>query len=454
MRKSLIICFFVLALLISVKDAYAIECKPIISWRIDPQFYVGETGKLVATINNGCTKTFDVRTEVNAERTEGYIKVYKVQSEDEKPRPKTHDVSGGLSYSYTSIEKNERENIVYFIQPDELALPGSYVLFENFYVEGELEQSREVKISVSRPIRVVYQIPIQLRVNNPMLSTLTINNIGTEIITSLKICLSPADSVVSFSESCKSWTNLPSGFSDKFTLYINGLIPGTHEDSIKVDINYVTFTGLQVSETYYHPSLKITAVADEIPSLTCTPPTKTTESITFQILNEGNGIAYDCNIRLASPSTCFINSSDVNNYTESDNYNNYLTGCSDLILPGDKFVKTINFDPNQIFSSCPVSGVVFYKDSFGKGYETEISKFDLFGVVTTLPLTPETDRNYIWFTIITAVVAVAVILIVFKVPRVRDFIFQKLSKLRRRKIEKQEIKKAEEKTEEDEEKNK
>jgi len=422
----------VFALLISIKDAYAVECKPSVSWRIDSQFYVGETSKLVATINSNCDKTFDVRTEVNAERTEGYIKIYKVQAEDETPRPKTHDTSGGLSYAYNSIKKGERESVVFFIQPDELALAGSYVLFENYYLDGELEQSRETKIIVSKPIRMAYQIPAQLRVNYPTLSTLTINNIGTEIITSLKICLSPTN-IVSFSESCKSWTNLPSRFQDKFTLNILGLIPGTYEDAIEVNVDYTTFTGLDISETYSHPTLKITAVANEIPSLSY-KEVATAESLTFQITNGGNGIAYDCNIRLTSSVNCFMNSSDIANFTKTSSSNSYLIGCPDIILPGKKSDTTVNFNPDQITSPCQITGSIFYKDSFGGTYETEISRFNLVEVATTMPLTPKTDRNYIWYTIIIAIAAVAVILIVFKVPKVRNFLSQKLSKLRRKEI--------------------
>jgi len=437
MRKGLIICFLVLALLISFKDAYALECKPTASWKIDPQFYVGETGKLVATINNNCDKTFDVRTEVNAERTEGYIKVYKVQSEDETPRPKTHDVSGGLSYAYTSIEKKSKDSVVFFIQPDELALAGSYVLFENFYIEGELEQSNEIKIRVLKPIRVMYSIPAQLQLNNPTLSTLTISNIGTEIITSLKICLSSADSIVSFSEPCKTWVNLPSGFTDKFTLYINGLRPGTYEDAIEVKIDYNTFTGLQVLETYYHPTLKITAVQGAVPSLTYTT-TKSAESITFQITNGGNGIAYDCYIKINSPANCFINSSDIANFTRASEGNSYLIGCSDIILPGDKYAKTINFDSSQMASICPVSGSIFYKDGFGEGYETKITSLNLLEVATTIPIIPGADRNYIWYILIIVIVAVAIILTIFKVPKFRSFLSKKLSKLGRKEIEKQE----------------
>ena len=437
MRKGLLICFLVFTFLIFIENTYAADCKPTVSWMIDSQFYVGETGKLVATVNNNCDKTFDVRTEVNAERTENYIKVYKVQSEDEKPRPKTHDVSGGLSYSYVSLGKGEKENVVYFIQPDEQALAGSYVLFENHYVEGELEQSKEIKIRVSDPIRVTYSIPIQLQVNYPTLSTLTINNMGTEIITSLKICLTSADSIVSFTESCKSWANLPSGFTDKFTLYINGLIPGIYEDAIKVYIDYTTFTGLDVSETYSHPTLKITAVQTEIPSLSYTT-TKSTESITFQITNAGNGIAYDCYMKIASPVNCFINSSDIANFTQSSRNNSYLIGCPDLILPGVYHSTTINFNPAQITPSCQITGSIFYKDSFGEVHETKISRFNLVEVVTTVPIILKTDRNYTWYIIIIAIIAVTVILVVFKVPKVRNFLSQKLSKLRSKEVEEQE----------------
>lgn len=434
MRKSLLICFLILTFLILIGNALAAECKPTVSWKIDPQFYVGETGKLVATVNNGCDKTFDVKTEVNAERTEGYIKIYKVQSEDETPRPKSHLTEGGLSYSYNSLEKGEKANIVYFVQPDEQALaPGSYTLFENFYVEGELQESKEIKITVSKSVTVTYQIPSQLRLNNPTTSTLTINNMGTEIITSLKICLYSTDNVVSFSESCKSWVNLPSRFTDKFTIYINGLIPGTYQNAIKITADYHTFTGLDVSDTYYQPSLKISAVQGEKPELSYTAA-KSDESMTFSMENNGNGIAYDCVINLASPVNCFLNSSDIANYTKASILtkpptNSYLIRCSDLILPGDKSVTTINFVPSQVTSPCPISGSIVYKDSFGVKYETKISSFNLVETVTTIPLVPKTERNYTWYIIIAAVVAIAVILVIFKVPKVRNFLSQKFPKL-------------------------
>jgi len=446
MRKILLI-GFILAFLILFENSMAAECKPTVSWKIDPQFYVGETGKLVATVNNGCDKTFDVKTEVNAERTEGYIKIYKVQSEDETPRPKSHLTEGGLSYSYNSLEKGEKANIVYFVQPDEQALaPGSYTLFENFYVEGELQESKEIKITVSKSVTVTYQIPSQLRLNNPTTSTLTINNMGTEIITSLKICLSSTDNVVSFSESCKSWVNLPSRFTDKFTIYINGLIPGTYQNAIKITADYHTFTGLDVSDTYYQPSLKISAVQGEKPELSYTAA-KSDESMTFSMENNGNGIAYDCVINLASPVNCFLNSSQIANYTKASILtkpptNSYLIRCSDLILPGDKSVTTINFVPSQVTSPCPISGSIVYKDSFGVKYETKISSFNLVETVTTIPLVPKTKNNYTWYILLTVVIAVvAFVLVYFKVPKVRSFlspIFSKtFSKLKRKQIEEQ-----------------
>jgi len=417
--------------LIIIENTLAAECKPTVSWKIDPQFFVGETGKLVATVSNGCDKTFDVKTEVNAERTEGYIKVYKVQSEDETPRPKSHLTEGGLSYSYNSLEKGEKANIVYFIQPDEQAkAPGTYVLFEKFYVEGELQESKEIKITVSKSIMVTYQIPTQLQLNKPFSSTLTINNMGTEIVTSLKICLSSVDGVVSFLESCKSWVNLPSRFTDKFTTYINGLVPGNFQNEIKVTINYHTFTGLDVSETYYHPTLKISAVQNEIPSYSYRVSVAD-DSLTFRIKNEGNGIGYDCSINLVSPTNCFINSSDISNFTKAailpeSKENTYLIMCSDLILPNDESAVTVNFNPNQITPPCPVSGSITYKDSFGKLYETKILKFNLIETVTTIPFTPEKDRNYIWYILLIVVIAVvAFVLIAVKVPKVRNFLSQK-----------------------------
>jgi len=90
--------------------------------------------------------------------------------------------------------------------------------------------------------------------------------------------------------------------------------------------------------------------------------------------------------------------------------------------------KTINFNPTQIASSCPITGFIYYKDSFGEAYETQISKFNLAEAVTTTPLVPKTDRNYIWYIIIVVAAVVAVILVIFKVPKVRNFLSQKFHK--------------------------
>jgi hypothetical protein len=434
MRKDLIICFFTISFLILIENSMAADCKPTVSWKIDSQFYVGETGKLVATVNNVCDKAFDVKTEVNTERTEGYIKVYKVQSEDDTPRPKTHITSVGSPYSYTSLEKGEKANIVYFIQPDELALaPGTYTLFENFYVDDELQESKEIKITVSKSVTVSHLIPTQLQLNKPTPSTLTINNMGTEIINSLKVCLSSINNVASFSETCKSWTNLPSKFTDKFIVYINGLVPGNFQNEIKVTTDYHTFTGLDVSDTYSQPSLTISAIKTETPELSYSVA-KSKESITFTIENKGNGIAYDCVINLASPVDCFINSSQIFNFTKASilqpNVNNfYLIGCSNLILPSDTPIIKINFDPSQINPPCTISGSIFYKDSFGETRETKISKFNLAErVVTTIPgEDAKKGKNNVWYILIIAIVAIAVILVVFKIPKVRNFLSQKIS---------------------------
>ena len=419
MRKGLIICFLILALLISFKDAYAVDCKPTVSWRTDSRFYVGETGKAVATVRNTCEKSFSIKTEVNAERTEDYVKVYTVQSEDEEPRPKSHIMKSETASSSPFLESGEIKKIVFFIQPDEQALAGYYTLFENFYVDGALQDSKEARINVFNPIRIAYQFPKQTKLNSPISSSLTINNIGAEIITSLKICLS--SDVVSFSESCKTWTNLPSGFTDKFTFLMNGLVPGDFQDPISVEIDFDTSTGLKVSDIYYHPTLKITAVAGEVPSLTYTS-TKGTDSISIQIVNAGNGIGYDCSIRLISPITCSISSSDITNFTGTGSYNSYLIGCPDIILPGDSIIRKIDFDPEQMTSSCTISGSITYKDSSGVVYETKITNI---AGATTTPYLPEEGSNYVWYVVIIAITLVAAILIVFKVPKVRNFLLKK-----------------------------
>jgi hypothetical protein len=179
----------------------------------------------------------------------------------------------------------------------------------------------------------------------------------------------------------------------------------------------------------------ISAIKTEKPELSYTVA-KSNESITFSIENKGNGIAYDCVINLASPVDCFINSSQVFNFTKASiiqpNVNNfYLIGCSDLILPGDKYTTTIYFNPSQINPPCPISGSILYKNSLGESNEIKIARFELVeGATTKLPKdNAKTGKNNVWYILIITIVAVVVILVVFKVPKVRNFLSEKISKI-------------------------
>lgn len=427
MKKSLISCFVVLLFLIPISRAAT--CEPTISWTIDSQFFAGETSKLVATINNGCDTTFNIKTEVNTEKTNGYIKVYSVSSEDQKPMPKAHSVNVGSTMAYVELGKantdDSKKKIVYFIQPDELTLPGTYTLYENFYVDDVLKQSKEIQITVKKPIQMSYRLPTTVSIGSPYSSSISMNNIGTEIISSLKVCLSSPDNVVSFSESCKTWSNIPSKYIDTFNFIVTGLAPGNYENSIEVKADYTTYTGLTVSEQYINPSLKITTKEAGNPSLSYSV-IRGSGNLTFKITNKGNSSAYNCIATITSPVDCPLNSTFLISSTQSDGSNVYEIDCGDEIPKNNLLNMILTYTPG-INPSCVIKGTISYKDGTGKSIETKINDLYVQTPTTTIPSKPvKQEKNTLYLSLIVIIIVVIIVLVFLKYRKPE--IFEKIIK--------------------------
>lgn len=411
MRKDLIICVFALTFFILIKNSMAVDCIPTASWKVDSQFYVGETSKLIATITNNCNKSYEVKTEINTEKTYGYIKVYRVISEDESPRPKIHsDTTSGIVE--TLLESKETKKIVYFIQPDETTLSGRFILYENLYIGGELKDTKEISINVAKPLQITYGLPQEVKFNAQTSSSVSIINKGFEMIESLKICLSSPIDVVSFSEECKTWEKIPSNFNDKFNLMLTGLNPGKYENAILVKTDYKTYTGIDLSETYYVPSIRITTQQTGSPSLSYQMK-KGNNNLTIAITNQGKGNAYDCNLLLYSPLACKLNSDSLTRSTSSEEYNIYEIEGKNEILADESFAIVFNFNSSQITPPCMLRGSISYKDGSGNVIQKEISNYDLIPVATTtVPAKKVTQKNSI-YVILIAIIAVVIIVFVF-----------------------------------------
>jgi len=415
MKKSLILCLLISIFLIPI--ARAATCEPTISWAIDSQFFVGETGKLIATIKNSCDTTFNIKTEVNTEKTYGYVKVYSVVSEDQKPMPKSHSVNIGTNIVYAELGKRDTDDsqkkVVYFIQPDELTLPGTYTLYENFYVDDVLKQSKEIQINVKKPLQVTYKLPTSIRLNTPFSSSIMINNLGTEILSSLKVCFSSPDNVVSFSEPCKTWTNIPSKYTDTFNFIVTGLVPGSYQNQINVKMDYTTYTGLTVSESYNHPSLMITTTQAGTPSLSYSF-IRGIGNLTLQITNKGNGTAFNCLATINSPADCVLNSSYLTSFTKSGGGNVYEIECGDEISLKESSIIILTFNPAEITSSCLIKGTISYKDGTGKSFETTINNFYLKPTTTTIPSkTGKKGINFLYIILILIIIVAVIAVLVF-----------------------------------------
>lgn len=434
MKKYLILALFLSLFLIPI--ARAVICEPTVTWSIDSQFYVGETGKLIANSDNPCEDDYKVKVEVNSEKTQGYVKVYTVFSEDQAPMPRIHTTEAvSASSEYILDQKGgegSKKKIIFFIQPDELTLPGTYSLFENFYIKGVLKQSKEVRIQVLKPFLVSNKIPSLVKFNTPYSSSITINNAGTEIINSLKICLSSPDDVVSFSDLCKTWTNLPSKYVDTFNFILTGLSPGSYQNIININMNYTTYTGLTVSDSYILPSLMITTTQTGAPSLSYSF-TRGTGSFNLLMSNKGNGTAFNCLMKMSSPTDCLLNSSYLKSYTKSGDANFYEVECGDEIpLKGSSNI-IFTFNHQDISTPCLIKGIISYKDGTGKSFETKINDFTLTQLTTTIP--PEIpEKKVSIFVIIVILIIVAMIIIElvylkYKKPEIYTKITQPFKKI-------------------------
>jgi len=416
MKKSLLICFPTLVFLLLITWVEAADCKPTISWSMASQFYVGETSKLIATINNNCDKSADVKIEVNTEKTYGYIKVYRVMSEDTAPRPKLHS-DNPSSIVETSVDAKDTMKIIYFIQPDEMTLPGKYNVYENFYVDNKLENSREISINVLKPLQLTYSLSSYATFNQPKTSSVSIANRGFEMIESLKICLSSPIDVVSFSEECKTWEDIPSNFIDKFDFTIIGLKPGKYEDSILVGTDYTTYTGVDLSESYYLPIITITAQQTGTPSLSYVMG-RGNENLTIQITNQGEGSAYDSNLLIYSPISCKLDSGSLSRFTGGVEYYIYELEGKNEILSGESFSIIFTYNSSQATPPCTIRGSISYKDGSGNTHQKDITNYDVIPLITTtVPGEKITGGNYIYIVLVAIIAVIAIVFIFFKIRR-------------------------------------
>jgi len=431
MKKSLILCLLVLVL---IPITRALDCYPTISWRMDSQFYIGETSKLIATITNPCDENIRAVTEINTQETYGYIKVYTVPSELENPTPKPHDINTGSPMVSVELDKagedEAKQKVVFYIQPDELTPLGTYTIYENFYVEGELRDTKEVTITVKKPLQITYQLPSSMKFGTPFSASITINNIGTESLKTLKICVSSPENIVSFSESCKTWTNIPSKYTDKFSFTVNSIIPGDYQNAIKVDIYYTPYTSLNVYDSYNQPSLKITTTQSATPSLSFPQlsytPIRKNENLTLQITNRGNGSAYRCIATLTYPDDCPLEASSLISSSKSDEGNIYEIDCGSEIPIKSGSSIILTFKPDEIKPSCFIKGMISYRDSTGKILQTGISNLYLQAMTTTIKpfIPPNHEKNILYIILIAIVAIIAVVLVFLKYKK--PLIWQKL----------------------------
>jgi len=414
MKKTALFCLLVLMLLIPIKPAEAVECKPTISWKVDSSFYVGETGKLIATITNRCDDDFTVKTNVNTEKAYGYIKVYQAASEDDEPFPIKHSESAGDPTVEVEIDADSTEKVIYFIQPDEKALIGTFTLYGNFIIKYETE-IKEISITVKKPLTITYGIPSSLKIDSPYTSTIKITNVGPEMIESLNICLFSPDNIVSFSEKCKSWTNLPSKYTDTFSFKITAsrIKPDTYLDPIKGNIDYTSYTGLTVVDKYTHPLIKISATQAKPPSLSY-KITKTTENVSFYITNKGEGTAYDCNLKLTTPVDCLLYSESITRHVKGVENNVYEIDCGEEIIQDDFTTTMLTFNSSEITPPSLISGNILFEDTRKRSFQTEIKDFSLIPLVmTTTPFIGGIEKPKLILSIVLIIIIALLIVPVF-----------------------------------------
>jgi len=384
MKKTSLFCLLAIIFLISIKHVKADDCTPTISWKADSSYYVGETGKLIATISNKCEGGFSIRTTVGTEKAYGYIKVYLVGSIDEEPTPIKHSETVSNTTAEFLLPADSTKEVVYFVQPDEKALPGSFTLHGSFLVEKKLQEIKEISITVKKPLTIAYKLPSSLKIDTPFTSTITIDNTGSEVLKSINICLFSLDNIVSFSEKCKSWKDLPPNYEDTFTFKVlaKRIKPDTYIEPIKVNVDYTTYTGLTVVDPHTHPSITIAAVREKPPNLSYRL-IKGTGNISFYITNEGEGTAYGCNLKLTTPVDCLLNSELITRHVKGLEDNKYEVDCGEEIIQDDFTTTVLTFDSSQITSSCLITGTILFEDTMKKSYQTEVRNFNLLQVTTT-----------------------------------------------------------------------
>lgn len=439
MKKLFPIFFLFLFSLLLLNQTRASECKPSLSYSTDSSYYIGETGKLTVKVSNGCEISFKARVDVSNVKTFGYIKVYYVTSEAQKPKPIKHDnESYGVSSFEDWIDSGESKNIVFFVQPDELSRPGTYTLILNYYANNNLEQTKEISIRVSNPLQINYQLPTQMTLGTTVDSKITIRNLGKEPISYLSICLS--SDIVNFSQSCKTWSDLPSGYSDSFAFTTSSaspeLKPEIYRNPIQVKIYYKAYTSLGVSDSYTHPSIKLIPPHIEPPSLAYRI-SKSENNLTIYVTNNGKSSAYDCLMRISTPKVCMIDSSSLKEFIPSLDKNVFEIECGNEIKPDEYSMTILTFNSSGLNQACYFEGSLSYEDSYGKSYEASVNKYTYFNPLTTS--IQENKRSWKKIGIYAGLAVLVIIIIIFLISSQRTRILGSIQKTQGTKNQEQKI---------------
>jgi hypothetical protein len=260
-----------------------------------------------------------------------------------------------------------------------------------------------------------------MRFGDPLSSTVSINNIGTEIISSLKVCLSSPDNVVSFSEPCKTWSNIPSKYTDTFNFFVNSITPGEHENPVEIKVDYTTFTGLSISDTYKQPSLIISTAQAGVPYLSYST-IRGSGNLTLQMANKGNGTAYNCIATIIAPIDCPLNSNSLISSTKSGENNVYEIRCGNEIPVKSGSNLILNFNTTDITPSCFIRGTISYRDGTGKTVQTSISNFYLETTTTTTkPVIDKKEGKSVIYIVLLSIAVIIIVLVFLKYKKPEIF---------------------------------
>jgi len=402
--------------LIVLGNVKAAECQISYSYSITP-LYIGETGKLKITIKNPCEISVRVRTEVLTGQTFGYIKVYYVEDETQTPHAVRHEETYGTTAHEFSLDEGSTEEVVYFVQPDEKTPTGNYILYLKIYADNDLIDTREIRVMVSDPLPVTYSIPSSIKLNMPQKASVKVNNRGSEIMDYIKIYLSSPNGVVKFSQWYYSWSDFPPQHSDTFEFMITSNVkrPDDYQDAVEVRVEYKTYTGLLVTKSYTLPWLKITPYQEGPPSLSYRVE-KTDENLTFFITNNGKSVAFECILKLNTPTDCKLSSDALEKFTPSLEKNVYELKCGDEIDVDEYTSTVIYFNRSELTRTCYITGTISFKDTYGKSYQVQVGNVSIRPLVTTTVYQEEKRERSIYPILGTILI---LIVLIYSINRIR-----------------------------------